>query len=38
LTPAPLSGAMAWMAAVGGRWDRRLADLGRQLGNQAGPG
>jgi ArsR family transcriptional regulator, cadmium/lead-responsive transcriptional repressor len=33
LTPAPLSGAMAWMAAVGGRWDRRLADLGRQLGD-----
>ncbi len=31
LTPAPLSGAMAWMAAVGGRWDTRLADLGRQL-------
>jgi DNA-binding transcriptional ArsR family regulator len=31
LTPAPLSGAMAWMATVGGRWDARLADLGRRL-------
>ncbi len=31
LTPAPLSGAMAWMASVGGRWDTRLADLGRRL-------
>jgi len=31
LTPAPLSGAMAWMATVGGRWDTRLADLGRRL-------
>jgi ArsR family transcriptional regulator, cadmium/lead-responsive transcriptional repressor len=31
LTPAPLSGAMAWMATVGGRWDTRLADLRRQI-------
>jgi len=31
LTPAPLSGAMAWMAAVGGRWDTRLADLRTRL-------
>lgn len=31
LTPAPLSGAMAWMATIGGRWDTRLADLRRQL-------
>jgi DNA-binding transcriptional ArsR family regulator len=31
LTPAPLSGAMAWMATIGGRWDTRLADLQRSL-------
>jgi len=31
LTPAPLSGAMAWMATVGGRWDTRLADLRKRL-------
>jgi DNA-binding transcriptional ArsR family regulator len=30
-TPEPLSGAMAWMAAVGTQWDRRLAALQRQL-------
>jgi DNA-binding transcriptional ArsR family regulator len=27
LTPAPLSDAMAWMTAVGGRWDERLGRL-----------
>ena len=31
MTPAPLSGAMAWMAGVGAQWDKRLADLHRQL-------
>jgi DNA-binding transcriptional ArsR family regulator len=31
LTPEPLSGAMAWMATVGGRWDTRLADLRERL-------
>jgi DNA-binding transcriptional ArsR family regulator len=32
VTPAPLSEAVSWMAEVGGRWDDRLAALGRQLG------
>jgi len=32
LTPEPLSGAMAWMATVGGRWDSRLDDLRKRLG------
>lgn len=27
LTPAPLTGAAGWIAAVEARWDRRLADL-----------
>jgi DNA-binding transcriptional ArsR family regulator len=27
LTPEPLTGAMEWMAAVGARWDERLAAL-----------
>ena len=27
LTPAPLSEAMAWLAAVGAQWDERLAAL-----------
>ena len=31
LTPEPLSGAMAWMATVGGRWDTRLEDLRRRM-------
>ena len=31
LTPEPLSGAMAWMATVGGRWDTRLDDLRKRL-------
>ena len=34
-TPAPLSDAVGWMAAVGAEWDERLAVLGRQFG--AGP-
>lgn len=33
LTPAPFSGAMEWMLAVGGRWDARLAALQRRLSN-----
>lgn len=28
---APLDDAVAWIAAVGDRWDRRLADLRRRL-------
>ncbi len=31
LTPAPLSDAVSWMAEVGGRWDRRLSALARNL-------
>lgn len=31
LTPAPLSDAVSWMAAVGGQWDKRLAALERQF-------
>jgi DNA-binding transcriptional ArsR family regulator len=31
VTPAPLGEAMQWMAEVGGRWDERLAALGRHL-------
>jgi ArsR family transcriptional regulator, cadmium/lead-responsive transcriptional repressor len=27
VTPAPLSGAVSWMAQVGGQWDDRLAAL-----------
>jgi DNA-binding transcriptional ArsR family regulator len=34
LTPAPLSGAMAWMAGVGAQWDARLAELKRRLEDQ----
>jgi DNA-binding transcriptional ArsR family regulator len=29
VTPAPLSDAVSWMAAVGGQWDDRLAALAR---------
>jgi DNA-binding transcriptional ArsR family regulator len=32
VTPAPLSGAASWMAAVGGQWDQRLARLAEALG------
>jgi DNA-binding transcriptional ArsR family regulator len=28
-TPAPLGGAISWMAEVGGEWDERLAALAR---------
>jgi DNA-binding transcriptional ArsR family regulator len=31
VTPEPLSDAVAWMAAVGGAWDERLAKLGKSL-------
>ena len=36
LTPAPLETAMSWMAAVGGRWDERLAALERHLSKRPG--
>jgi DNA-binding transcriptional ArsR family regulator len=29
--PAPLDDAVAWIAAVGERWDRRLAQLDKRL-------
>lgn len=32
LTPAPLAGAMEWMAAVGAQWDERLERLERAAG------
>jgi DNA-binding transcriptional ArsR family regulator len=32
VTPAPMSGAMSWMATVGAQWDDRLASLRRHLG------
>jgi DNA-binding transcriptional ArsR family regulator len=32
VTPAPMSGAMSWMATVGAEWDDRLASLRRHLG------
>ena len=31
VTPEPLADAAAWMAEVGGRWDRRLEALGKLL-------
>lgn len=31
VTPEPLGEAAAWLAEVGGRWDDRLAALGRSL-------
>ena len=31
VTPAPMSGAMSWMATVGAEWDDRLASLRRHL-------
>ena len=36
-TPAPMSEAMAWMAAVGAEWDERLAALQRQLREARSP-
>ncbi|MDQ6835399.1 MAG: metalloregulator ArsR/SmtB family transcription factor [Actinomycetota bacterium] len=39
ITPAPLSGAVSWMAEVGGQWDHRLARLAAMLEDQpAGTG
>ncbi len=34
VTPAPLSDAVSWMAAVGSQWDDRLAALARQVGGE----
>ena len=31
LTPAPLTGAMEWMATAGARWDERLGRLAKRL-------
>jgi DNA-binding transcriptional ArsR family regulator len=31
VTPEPLSEAVSWIAEVGGRWDDRLAALGRRF-------
>jgi DNA-binding transcriptional ArsR family regulator len=36
LRPGPLSYAAEWMAAVGARWDGRLAELHRHLGGARG--
>ena len=38
LTPAPLAGAAAWIAAVEARWDERLAALERYLADGAADG
>jgi DNA-binding transcriptional ArsR family regulator len=32
VTPAPLSGAVSWIATVGAQWDDRLAALARAFG------
>jgi DNA-binding transcriptional ArsR family regulator len=37
VTPAPLSEAMSWIAAVGGQWDERLARLQQSLAGIEGP-
>jgi DNA-binding transcriptional ArsR family regulator len=37
LTPAPLAGAMAWMAEVGGFWDSRLARLAERAADERRP-
>jgi len=37
VTPEPLGEAMAWMAAVGARWDERLEALREHLSGQGGP-
>ncbi len=31
VTPAPLSGAVSWIAGVGAQWDERLAALARSF-------
>jgi DNA-binding transcriptional ArsR family regulator len=33
-TPAPLGDAIAWMTAVGERWDDRLAALGKAVASE----
>ena len=38
LTPDPLDDAIAWMAAVGGAWDARLARLRRHVAGAADDG
>jgi DNA-binding transcriptional ArsR family regulator len=35
-TPEPLSGAVSWMAEVGGQWDQRLGALTRTLAGGSG--
>jgi DNA-binding transcriptional ArsR family regulator len=37
VTPAPMSDAVSWMAAVGAEWDTRLAALKRQLSKPRSP-
>jgi len=37
LTPAPLTEAVSWIAAVGGQWDERLRALERDLGEVREP-
>jgi DNA-binding transcriptional ArsR family regulator len=37
VTPAPLSGAMSWMAEVGGQWDDRLGRLASILAENQQP-
>jgi DNA-binding transcriptional ArsR family regulator len=36
LTPAPLAGAMEWMAEVGAQWDDRLARLAQRAAKSEG--
>jgi DNA-binding transcriptional ArsR family regulator len=35
LDPAPLDGAVAWITAVGARWDRRLGALERRVSGRS---
>jgi ArsR family transcriptional regulator, cadmium/lead-responsive transcriptional repressor len=37
LTPAPLAGAMEWMADVGAEWDERLSRLAARSARAPGP-
>jgi DNA-binding transcriptional ArsR family regulator len=37
LTPAPLTEAVSWIAAVGGQWDERLRSLERTFSGFRGP-
>jgi hypothetical protein len=36
VTPAPLSGAVSWIATVGAQWDERMAALARSFPADAG--